>query len=149
GENRQSVAAPMIAGGCRQHRRGIGADRGEAGDAHVEQATLPPLQIEAEAHQAIGQRRRHEEGEIADDVDRVHASARPNRPAGRTSSTAISSRKAIAARYSAPTNWTAMDSAMPTMRPPSTAPGTLPMPPRIAAANIGSSRSKPMNGRIC
>ena len=35
------------------------------------------------------------------------------------------------------------------MSPPITAPGTLPMPPRMAAANKGSKRSKPMKGRIC
>ena len=68
---------------------------------------------------------------------------------GRTSSMTTMSTKAAAARHCAPTLAAASASATPTIRPPSSAPGTLPMPPRIAAANSGSSMSKPMKGRIC
>ena len=57
--------------------------------------------------------------------------------------------KAIAARHSAPMSCTATASVRPTISPASIAPGTLPMPPRIAAANSGSSRSSPICGRIC
>jgi hypothetical protein len=34
--------------GRRQDRRGIGADRDETRDADIEEAGLPPLQVEAE-----------------------------------------------------------------------------------------------------
>ncbi len=49
--------------------RGVGADGDEAGDADIEQAGLPPLQVEAEADQPIGQRGRQEEGSVTDEVE--------------------------------------------------------------------------------
>ena len=45
-----------------QQRRGIGADRDEAGDADIEQPGLAPLHVEAEADDGVGQRHGQEEG---------------------------------------------------------------------------------------
>ena len=70
-----------------QERRGIGADRDETGDADIEQAGLAPLQIEAEADDAVSQRRRQEERAIAEEIEHhVAHSEEAGRP---TSSTAI------------------------------------------------------------
>ncbi len=53
----------------RQQRRDISADRHEAGDANVEEAGLPPLHVEAETDDGVGQRDRHEECAIAEEIE--------------------------------------------------------------------------------
>src|SRR5205807_8119662 len=127
--------------------RRVGANGHKAGEADIEQPCQSPLKIESQRHQREDQRGGQEESAVADEID--HLSRTPKRPIGRTNSTAIRMMKETAARHSAPINCTAPASASPMIKPPSTAPGMLPMPPRMAAANIGSSMSKPMNGRIC
>ena len=51
--DRQSEAAEAACRSRRrQQRRGVGADRDEAGDADIEEAGLAPLEVEAEADDA-------------------------------------------------------------------------------------------------
>ena len=128
-----------------QQRRGIGADGDEAGDADVEQPGLAPLQVEAEADDAVGQRRRQEEGARSRARSSI-SRALPNSPVGRTSSSGDQHdegdrRRDTRRRRSGTADGLgeADDQAAERRRP-----GTLPMPPRIAAANSGSSRSKPI-----
>ena len=108
--------------------------------------TLRPRQTSA-----LTQRQHEKEAGIADGPDKIeHHVGLPTRPVGRTSSTAISTRKAKAAAPFGADELNRHGFAEPDDRGrPRTAPGTLPMPPRIAAAKSGSSRSKPMKGRIC
>src|SRR5579872_212816 len=147
--DRQAEAAQSAGRiGRRQQSRDIGADRDESGDADIEQTGLAPLHVEAEADDGVGQRHRQEERAIAEEIE-DHGGDLPNRPRGRTSRMATRITKATAARHSAPIRLTVADSASPTIRPPMSAPGALPMPPRIAAAKSGSNRSSPIVGRIC
>ena len=55
-----------------QQRRDVGADGDETGDADVEQAGLPPLHVEAEADDGVGQRHGQEERAVAHEVE-AHA----------------------------------------------------------------------------
>ena len=61
-------------------------------------------------------------------------------PLGRISSTAIRIMKATAARHSRAHDLDGQGFPSPTINPPMNAPGTLPMPPRIAAANNGQQK---------
>ena len=142
-KDRQAEAAEAVRciRGCQQ-RRDISTDGDKTRDADIEQAGLTPLHVEAEAHDRIGQSHGQEEGGVGDQFD-AH-SALPNRPCGRNNKTATRMTKATAARHSAPITCTPSASAMPTIKPASMAPGTLPIPPRIAAANSGNSRSRPI-----
>ena len=83
---------------------GVGADGDEAGDADVEEAGLPPLQVQAEADDRVAERHGQEEGAVAEEVE--HQSALPKMPCGRRSRMATRMTKATAARHSAPTSCT-------------------------------------------
>src|SRR6266404_479782 len=146
--DRQTEAAEMLrAGRRRQDRRHIGADGDETGNAGIEQPGEAPLQVEAEADQREAERRHQEEDGIACQIE--HHDRPPNKPVGLTMRTTSSTRNATAVRYSAPTNGPETAPVRPMTRLPTTAPGTLPMPPRITAAKSGRRRSKPMPGLSC
>src|SRR5262245_1273022 len=147
----------------------IGADAEKAG---VTQADLPGeahQQIEAERRQrenehqrgdavVIGRRKQqrqndddcrdgHERGQpVRDECVHAHTRStrpRPNRPCGIARSTARITRKATASLYFEDTKPAPKASSMPRIRPPTTAPNGLPMPPSIAAANPLSASSVP------
>ncbi len=89
----------------REERGHIGADGDEARHPDVEQAGLSPLQVEAEAHDGVDQSHRQKEADIGENAAKIgHQPDLPNRPAGRTMRTAISTTKATAARHCAPAN---------------------------------------------
>src|SRR3546814_851509 len=68
-----------------------------------------------------------------------------SRPVGLTASMTSSTAKARADLYSDGRISTEHSSAMPMIMPPSTAPSTRPTPPRMVAANIGSSMYQPIS----
>ena len=105
-EDRQGEAAETaLARRRRQERRSVGADGDETGDADIEQSRLPPLHVEAETDDRVDERDDEKEARIGDRPDEIERHVGlPARPVGRTISTAISTRKAKAARHSAPTS---------------------------------------------
>ena len=105
-EDRQGEAAETALGrGRRQKRRSVCADGDETGDADIEQSRLPPLNVEAKTDERVDERQNEKEARIGDRPDEVERHVGlPARPVGRTSSTAISTRKAKAARHSEPTS---------------------------------------------
>ena len=66
-----------------EDRRGIGADRPEAGDADVELAGKAPLHVEAEAHHGVDPGQRQEEDQKGEQAAELHHLPR-SRPVGRT-----------------------------------------------------------------
>src|ERR1035437_2066797 len=73
----------------------------------------------------------------------------PSRPCGRNTSTRIRRKKGKTAFQGLPPNspgmyWVAIASTMPRSRPPTTAPATLPMPPRTAAVKALRPARKPI-----
>src|ERR1035437_634490 len=83
-------------------------------------------------------------------VDHARSTAfSPNRPCGRNTRTRMSRTKAQTSFQGLPPNWpgmywVAIASTMPRSRPPTTAPATLPMPPRTAATNALRPARKPI-----
>ncbi|KEA43050.1 hypothetical protein CR64_04000 [Pseudomonas aeruginosa] len=69
-------------------------------------------------------------------------------PVGRNSSTRISRPKATTSLYWSPNTSAPKASATPSSRPPSMAPGMLPMPPSTAAVNALIPARKPIPGLI-
>ena len=105
-DDRQRETAEMpIARRRRQERGHIGADGDETRHPDVEQAGLSPLEVEAEADDGVDQSHRQEEADIGENAAKIgHQPDLPNRPAGLTMRTAISTTKATAARHCAPAN---------------------------------------------
>ena len=85
GQAEAAEAAGGVGGG--EEGGGVGADGDEAGDADVEEAGLPPLHVEAEADDRVGERHGEEEGAVAEEVE--HQSALPKMPCGRRRRMAI------------------------------------------------------------
>src|SRR5690606_7968123 len=135
-----------------EHRHGGGGDgpqRAGAGAVHF-QLDAHGGQLEAEHRIGHGQHQQGaEEGDL--EVLAVHTfstSGRPRMPVGRNSSTSTSRLKATTSLYWSPKMSAPKASATPSTRPPSMAPGMLPMPPSTAAVNALMPARKPMCGLI-
>src|SRR5690606_21998422 len=91
--------------------------------------------LRGDAGEHVRRRHRRPQPEGQEREPHSFASCAPNRPRGRTSSTATISTKAVSSAYWTLTRPPVRFSAMPTISAPTIAPGTLPMPPKMTIAN--------------
>src|SRR5262249_39557758 len=129
--------------GQRQERRGVGADAEEGGVAEVEEPGEADHQVQRDREDRVD---RHHGQEVGDHSFGSAAARVPKRPWGRTSSTATRMAYAMASCHTAGRSQTPRFSAIPMAKPPTSAPGTLPMPPRTTAAKAFTPMRMPTVG---
>src|SRR5262249_52846539 len=120
-----------------QHVEPDAGDRGERERRHDEHVV------------AVGDRRECDgSAERQDEERELHtffSSARPKRPCGMSASATITSVKVRICVYAEPSSAVMSDSTTPKMRPASTTPQALVMPPRMATAKAFSPNTVPMS----
>src|SRR5690606_24276568 len=161
GPARQSRYAGRLAPGGREtvtqqlpaeHEHGHGGDGPQHGWAGAMHFQLDADHRELEAEYRIGHGQHQQCAEKGGLEIAAHhtfsTSGRPRMPVGRNSSTSTRRLKATTSLYWSPKRSAPKASAMPSSRPPSMAPGMLPIPPSTAAVNALMPARKPMCGLI-
>src|SRR5690606_2936073 len=128
-------------------RRDVGAQRGEA---RLGEAQLPCHEHDVErVGEDRAQRDRGDERVVAGEHQTSLTAAPPNRPRGRSTSTAKSTAKATMPFHAESNQWTVSASASPRTRPAAMAPQREPRPPRTITANPMSSMEAPNPRSAC